>query len=162
MSVASAATLSFCQKFLTETLSWNSKLAATQQHIYIKMEITQMKCPLPSFPEWSVCLQAQRGSRGHIHRPSCEPLAESTCKFGVGGGGILLDRHSVTLQNRPEGKLGLRQFPPFQTFIGSPGAGGVARLSELKASVRTSVRWPPSVRRAVLLAMGVLSEVFRL
>lgn len=44
----------------------------------------------------------------------------------------------------------------------SPEAERTARLSELKASVRTSVRWPPRVRRAVLLAVGALSEVFRL
>lgn len=50
----------------------------------------------------------------------------------------------------------------FQTLTVSPEAERTARLSELKASVRTSVRCPPSVRRAVLSATGVLCEVFRL
>lgn len=50
----------------------------------------------------------------------------------------------------------------FQTLTVSPEAERTARLSELNASVRASVRCPPSVRRAVLSATGVFCEVFRL
>ncbi len=49
----------------------------------------------------------------------------------------------------------------FHTLTLSPEAERMAMLSELKASVLTSVRWPLSVRREVLLPVGFFSVVFR-
>lgn len=72
----------------------------------------------------------------------------------------LLDHHHMT-KSFPL-MLGLKHFHLFHTFTVSPEAERMAKLSELKASVRTSVRWPPSVRRVVLLLVGVLSIVFKL
>lgn len=80
-------------------------------------------CPSPWFPEWSVCLQAQRGSRGRIHRPSCESLAESTCNVAGGGENILLDHHSVTLQRHLSDKLVTEPVSPVPNFDGVPRGG---------------------------------------
>ena len=68
-------------------------------------------CPSPWFPEWSVCLQAQRGSRGRIHRPSCESLAESTCNVAGGGG-----EHPVRPPLSNTSKTSLRQVGDWDSF----------------------------------------------
>lgn len=65
-------------------------------------------------------------------------------------------------RRRPEGNAPAQEPHLFHTLTVSPEADRTARLSELKASVRTSVRWPPSVRRAVLVLVGAVVAAFRL
>lgn len=70
------------------------------------------------------------------------------------------DCQSVLMVDTPPPSPGATHL--FQTLTMSPEADRMARLSELKASVRTSVRCPPSVRRAVFQLLGVCSPLLRL
>ncbi|KAG7240374.1 hypothetical protein INR49_026945, partial [Caranx melampygus] len=60
-----------------------------------------------------------------------------------GAEGVFTGHGADHLQSRPVSGGGTSNFHLFQTLTVSPEAERTARLSELKAMVRTSVRWPP-------------------
>lgn len=112
----------------------------------------QKQSHVPWSPLWPACLPAQTWSTGRNRRPWCESPAGSTWNNQTPEGQRAATWHFL----KPWREAA---FPSdlFQILTVSPEADRTARLSELKASVRTSVRWPPIVRRAVLLASDALT-----